>query len=75
MAHVAMCDNCEYIFSLNVDGWEEFTRERRTMDARNGGAPVIHERQTIHMCPNCATGGGLGKGAPKIRVELPSAGE
>lgn len=48
MSHIRMCDNCGNIFSVNEQGWTEYTRQSRTSNSYNHGA------ETLHMGPCCA---------------------
>lgn len=63
MSEIRMCDNCAEIFSLNVDGWDEYQK-------RNGGTPGMNNgnTRTMHICATCNTGRGGSFLTPRLAL-------
>jgi hypothetical protein len=59
-----MCDNCGILFSVNQQGWHEYTRQVRNDDDH----PYNHGMQTMNMCKECA-GGPSDTLTPRIEIE------
>jgi hypothetical protein len=49
MSAVLMCDSCGNIFSVNQQGWKEFTE---TIGSAESNAYNVGKRQN-HVCPDC----------------------
>lgn len=67
MSDIKMCDSCGSVFSVNEDGWEEYTRKgsgNAFNNAHNHGA------QTMHMGPCCRPQNGGSPVRPRIAGEL-----
>jgi hypothetical protein len=49
MSEIRMCDNCGTIFSVNAQGWTEYTKRTTLQDH-----PFNHGMEQVHMCVDCS---------------------
>jgi len=51
MSSVRQCDNCQYIFSENMDGWANMTGTRMVRNPETGKNQP--QQVSIDHCPTC----------------------
>lgn len=51
MSEVRMCDNCGELFSVNSQGWGEYTQRINSAESN----PYNHGLKVMHICAKCGS--------------------
>jgi hypothetical protein len=68
VSSVRMCDNCEFIFSENAEGWSNMTGNRMVRNAETG--KLESKNASVDYCPDCTEN--LGNGGKGSRPRSPA---